>query len=208
MSSTPKTRLFLLRHAEVEARYQRIFGGRIDMDLSPAGRRQAEALGAYRRRIPFDALYCSPLKRARETLVPVQAGQKADAVIVDDFCEVDFGEWTGLSWEQVAEKYRVSVYDWLRLLDDGGIPGAETKDAFRARVEVPLRAIMKRHAGRQTAILAHGGVIRMMLSILLDLPLHKTFHFEIEYASVTEIVAIPQKNYLNLLDFTPWRDIS
>ena len=45
----PATRLLLIRHGEVEARYQGIFGGRIDMNLSPRGRQQAKILAEYLR---------------------------------------------------------------------------------------------------------------------------------------------------------------
>jgi len=50
------TRIYLLRHAEVETRYQRVFGGRIDMELSPRGHQQALALATYMRRFQLDAI--------------------------------------------------------------------------------------------------------------------------------------------------------
>ncbi len=62
------TRLFFIRHGEVEAGYQRVFGGRIDMELSPFGHEQARRLADYLERFPFDALYASPMRRVRQTL--------------------------------------------------------------------------------------------------------------------------------------------
>ena len=59
MSASPPTRLFLLRHGEVETRYHRIFGGRIDMELSPRGHEQAKTLAAYLAGTHFNSIYVS-----------------------------------------------------------------------------------------------------------------------------------------------------
>src|SRR5579864_8168457 len=66
----PATRLLLIRHGEVEARYQRLFGGRIDMNLSPRGKRQAKTLANYLEAKTIDAIYASPMKRVQQTLAP------------------------------------------------------------------------------------------------------------------------------------------
>ena len=70
-------RLFLLRHAEVEERYQRVFGGRIDMGLSTFGHEQSRALADYLQRVAFDVIYASPMKRVRQTLAALIERQKS-----------------------------------------------------------------------------------------------------------------------------------
>jgi len=92
-------RLVLMRHGEVEARYQRIFGGRIDMELSPRGHEQARQLADHLRPTHFDAAYISPLRRARQTMAALVATHGDQPVVLEDLREVDFGAWTGLSWE-------------------------------------------------------------------------------------------------------------
>src|ERR1700722_3949971 len=200
------TSLYLLRHAEVEQRYQRIFGGRIDMVLSPRGHDQAAALAKYLRHKSFDAIYASPMKRAQQTLAPLCADRKDAPIILAGLREVDFGDWTGLSWEEIKTKFNISAFQWLEMLEQGAIPNAESGMAFHARVEPCLKQILGNHPGQTVAVLCHGGTIRMMLSILLAMPLSKMAAFEIEYASVTEIHHSPQKTEVQLLNFTPWRD--
>ena len=73
------TRLFLLRHAEVEEKYHRIFGGRIDMNLSALGHEQAGKLAGYLAGTTFDAMYVSPMKRAQQTLAPTRSGSARKA---------------------------------------------------------------------------------------------------------------------------------
>lgn len=199
------TTLSLIRHAEVEKRYHHVFGGRIDMKLSPRGRRQASALAEYLHQHPFDAFYASPMRRVQETLAPLMLNGTPTPVVVTDFREVDFGDWTGLGWEEVRQRYGVSAFEWLDQIQRGGIPNAECGRTFRARVKPALQAILKRHPGQKVAVLCHGGVICMMLSILLKMPLPRLAAFDIEYASITQVLWSPSRTKLQLLNFTPWR---
>ncbi len=203
----PVTHLWLFRHAEVEAAYQGIFGGRIDMELSPRGHEQAAALARYLHSKRFDALYASPMQRVQQTLAPVLRNGMPQPVLVTAFQEVDFGDWTGLSWEQVQSRFGISAFAWLDQLESGGIANAECADTFRARVEPALRDVLARHPGQHVAIACHGGVIRMILAILLDWPLSRVKAFEIEYASITEIACTPSTARLQLVNFTPWREL-
>ncbi len=202
----PATRLLLIRHAEVEAEYQGVFGGRIDMNLSPHGYNQAAILANYLHTKPLNAIYASPMKRVQQTLAPLLLNGAPRPIILPDLREVDFGDWTGLSGDQVKAKFGVSALSWLEHLAGGGIANAECGETFFDRVDPCLERILAGHAGEQVAIFCHGGVIRMVLSILLRLPLSCMAIFEIEYASVTQIAVLPNKHRLQLLNFAPWRD--
>ena len=204
----PPTQLFLLRHGEVESRYQRVFGGRIDMELSPQGHVQAAALANYLKGKPLDAIYCSPMKRAQQTLVPLLHHYEIVPTTIPDLCEVHFGDWTGLGWQEVYDKFQVSAFQWLEMLEQAAVPNGECSRTFRGRIEPCLTKILEEHSGQSVVMICHGGVIRMILSILLHLPLPKLAHFEIEYASVTQVHLLPHKVEVQLLNFTPWRDLA
>jgi broad specificity phosphatase PhoE len=199
------TRLLLIRHAEVESRYQRVFGGRIDMDLSPRGQEQAAALAEYLRQKPIQAIYASPMKRVQQTMRPWLTNGVPPPTVMRDLREVDFGVWTGLSYGEVQTRFGVSAWEWLNQLETAAIPEGEGVRSFRARIEPCLRQIIQAHPGEQVAVVCHGGVIRMLLAILLDLPLCRTGMFQIEYASVTQVALRPEQTELQLLNFTPWQ---
>jgi broad specificity phosphatase PhoE len=207
MPSANATRLLLIRHAEVEDRYHKIFGGTIDMNISPRGHEQAATLAKYLRGKKMDAIYASPMKRVQQTLDPFLEIGVPQQTILQDLREVDFGGWTGLNWEQVCEKFNLLTHEWLDHIERGVAPNGESGPQFRKRVEPCLREIIKNHPGETTGIFCHGGVIRMILSILLELPLPKTNMFEVEYASVTQIALHPRHAEIELLNFTPWRDL-
>ena len=202
------TRLYLIRHAEVEPRFQRVFGGRIDMGLSEQGCRQAESLAAYFRGHALDAFYSSPMQRARQTLQPFLQTTAPQPVFLEELREVDFGDWTGLSWEEVNDKLQMDPFAWLEYLDRAAIPNAERTPAWRTRIETCLNQILSQNPGQSVAIICHGGVIRMMLSILLKIALVQTAAFAVEYASLTRVDYRPERVSLQLLNLVPWRDLS
>jgi broad specificity phosphatase PhoE len=176
------------------------------MELSPRGHDQAATLAGYLHGRPLSALYASPMKRVQQTLAPFLRNGAPKPVVLEDLREVDFGDWTGLSWEQVQAKFGVSALSWLEPLACGGIANAECGETFFDRIDPCLKRILADHAGEPVAIFCHGGVIRMVLSILLRLPLSSMAMFEIEYASLTQLAVLPNKPRLQLLNFTPWRD--
>ncbi len=206
-SAAPATRLLLIRHGEVEKRYQSLFGGRIDMNLSPRGKRQAKTLADYLKAKTIDAVYASPMKRVQQTLAPTLKNSRHEQTIFPDLREIDFGDWTGHGWETVRAKYNFAIHEWLHQIENPGSPNGESGKTFRARVEPCLREIIRKHPGQNIAVFCHGGVIRMIISILLELPLPKTNAFEVEYASITQIALHPHMAEIELLNFTPWRDL-
>jgi broad specificity phosphatase PhoE len=203
----PVTRLLLIRHAEVEPLYQGVFGGRIDMNLSERGHKQAKLLARFLRGKKFDAIYASPMKRVQQTFAPSARHHPVKQVILPGLREIDFGDWTGHGWDAVREKFGIKPYEWLDKIELGVVPNGESTVHFRKRVEPCLRRAIRENRGKTAAIFCHGGVIRMMLAILLDLPLPKTGSFDVEYTSVTQVALHPHMNEIELLNFTPWRDV-
>ena len=178
------------------------------MSLSERGHIQAAALAAYLRRKPIEAVYTSPLKRVQQTLAPYAALGTPPAHVMADLREVDFGDWTGHNWEAIQTHFGLNAYDWLELLEQDRIPNAESSRAYRARVEACIRQIVGNHPGQLVAVFCHGGIVRMLLSILLNLPLPAFAHFDVDYASLTEVMLHSHKKpEVSLLNFAPWRDL-
>ena len=197
------TRLLLLRHAEVEESHQHVFGGRLDMNLSPLGHEQAVALAKYLRQQSFAAIYASPMKRVQQTLAPLLAGGTPAPVVLDGLREMDFGDWTGMRWSDIATRHNASTSQWLELLARGDVPGAENEKVFRQRVEPCWRQILHDHPDQTVVVACHGGVVRMLLAIGLGLSLGQLGSFAVDYASVTVMEAHSDRTVLRSLNFTP-----
>ena len=120
--------------------------------------------------------------------------------------EVDFGDWTGHHWEGLKKHFGISAFDWLEIMGDGGIPNGESAAHLVARVKPCLQQIMAAHPHGTVAIVCHGGIIRVILSLLLELPLAKMAHFRIEYGSVSVVEIQPEKKHaveIELLNLLP-----
>lgn len=202
------TTLYLMRHGEVDEEYHRKFGGSIDMELSATGRHQARVLADFVNRYQFDRLYCSPMKRAQATANPIVEKQGLQAETVKDLREIDFGEWTGKTWMEVAEEYEVDVFSWLDELEAGRVKDAELGSAFRDRVGAATKRIVSHNRGKRIAVVCHGGVVRAMLSALLEIPLPFFGRIDIEYASLSVVQVSKRKHEADLINLVPWRDLA
>jgi len=206
------TRLYFIRHGEVEERYHRIFGGsRIDMGLSPLGHRHAQALADWFGSGALDAVYASPMLRVQQTAAPLLESVGISPVVLADLREVDFGDWTGFGWHEVQEKFGVVAYDWLELLENGGMPNGENAATLLGRVRPCLQRVVDENPHRSVAVVCHGGIIRVMLALLLEVPLAHMAHFNIDYGSVTMLELQPHKKHaveIELLNFCPISDRS
>jgi broad specificity phosphatase PhoE len=201
------TTLILIRHAEVEAAYQGVFGGTIDMNLSPRGEQQAAMLANYLRPQKFDLIFSSPMKRVQQTLAPVLQQPRPTPIILPKLHEVHFGDWQGLNFPEVKARFGYEAYQWLELLAAGTIPNGENLDGYRRRVDSCLQTILQQSQGKTVGVFCHGGVIRMLMALLLNLPFAEMDRIEIEYTSITTVVLKPERARLQLSNFTPWRDL-
>jgi len=176
------------------------------MGLSPHGHAQADALARWLADTPLDAIYASPMQRVQATMAPSLIGRGVAPVILPDLRETDFGQWTGLTWAEVKERFGVNAFDWLEVLERGELPGGETGDAVLTRLQPCIARILDENPHRRAAVFCHGGIIRCILSLLLELPLSKMAHFRVEYGSVTVVELQPEKKHgveLELLNFSP-----
>ncbi len=200
-------RVYLIRHGEVEERFHQVFGGRLDMGLSAQGQVQVQRLARALAPLPLQVIFTSPLQRARLTAEPLAQARNLPLIVLDELRELDFGDWTGCSWQEVEQRFGISAYDWLDALEAGKIPNAEPLDQFWARLRAATERIQQQNDTSQVAVVCHGGVIRGLLSLWLQVPLRKTAAFEVDYASVTLLSWTTRGWRLRLLNFTPWNGL-
>lgn len=143
----------------------------MDPPLSDTGRAQAALVGATLRSVPLQAAYCSPLQRARDTAAAVAAPHDLPVEPVADLREIAFGEWESLFSDEVEERFGPMLQEWWRRPDQVQIPGAEPLVDVRERAVAALRVIVARHHDAPVAVVAHGGVNKLILLTFLRAPL-------------------------------------
>ena len=177
--SEPATTLFLVRHGRTsltEAR--RISGGfGADPSLSDAGRNDANAVAVELTRIgrtgPFAHLsspvvvVCSPMARTRETANIIAAQLGASVEVLEELREISFGDWDGLTNEEVSSKDHDAYQAWKGSWE-ASPPNGESLAVFNERVLEAKRLILERHAGASVVVVAHVMPIRGFVSQALE----------------------------------------
>ncbi|MBV8075976.1 MAG: histidine phosphatase family protein [Planctomycetaceae bacterium] len=163
----PETRVLLLRHAETSAP-DRFHGAESDVGLGERGRRQAEAVAEILAAEGPDALYSSAMRRALETAAPI--GRAAGLVprVVEALHERAMGPLSGLRREEGLDTYVEAKRRWMAGDLDFTHEGGESFASIRRRVVPALRALARRHPGQTIVVIAHGVVIRVALTSLLE----------------------------------------
>jgi broad specificity phosphatase PhoE len=158
--------LWLVRHGETVGGSSTRLYGSTDLALSDVGRRQMERVRGAVAGVVFDRLITSPLQRSREAAEIVHPRQEPAATVIAAFTEIDFGEWEGLTADEVAAGYPAEHARWRNADQDWGFPGGETRSCFRARVSAAVDAHLATAGGRSLLVL-HKGVVKTILGSLL-----------------------------------------
>jgi broad specificity phosphatase PhoE len=157
-----------VRHAETDWNRERRWQGLADLSLNDRGREQARALAEKLERVPFSAIYASDLRRAYETALVVAERKGLAVTPMRELREVDVGSWTGLSYEEVKERFR-DAYAQMRTRTGRGWEGGETYAEMGRRVLEAMRRIARDHAGDAVLIVTHSGPIRTVRAHALGL---------------------------------------
>ena len=166
------TTVYLARHGQSDWNAANRFQGHSDRPLTELGRRQAAALAEeLESQEPLSAIYASPLRRALETASIVGARLGLEPVPVDDLREVDVGGWSGLSRNEVEERFPDAFRRWL---DGGeGWEDGETYADMATRVMEALRLIAENHPEDTVLVVSHGGPIRAIHAIAAGMDVHE-----------------------------------
>lgn len=161
----------LLRHGEPEG--GPMFRGNTDHPLSSRGWQQMETALAPGER--WDVVLTSPLQRCRA--FAGQVGSRLDVPVHSDdrLREISFGAWEGHTTEQVTRRWGEALQRFWNNPADHPPPQGEALADFRARVVEAWHHWNTRLAGQRVLLICHGGVIRMILAEVLEIPLQASF---------------------------------
>lgn len=161
--------LLCVRHGETTYNAQGRIQGQLDTPLSPLGHLQSQALATALARLPIEAVYASPLRRAMDTAVPI-AEAAGLAVRADDrLKELHAGVFQDLLPEEMERRYPLDAARWRSLDPDFRIPGGESRRDLAERGLAAIEAI--RGTGHAYAVVvSHGGLLTAVLKALLGVP--------------------------------------
>lgn len=161
------TRVLLLRHAETSAP-DLFHGAESDVGLGEAGRVQALSVAGILAGQRPDALYCSAMRRARETAEAIARQCHLVPQVIEDLHERRMGPLSGQTREAGWAVYQEAKTRWTAGDLDHTHEGGESYAEILRRVVPIFETLAARHPGQTVVVVAHGVVIRVVLSSLVD----------------------------------------
>jgi alpha-ribazole phosphatase len=176
--------IYLVRHGLAEGQ-ERCVVGQCDLPLSASGAETVRRLGETWEGPPPDAFYASDLRRAMETAKILGSGWPLAVTSDPRLREMSFGEWDGLSWEELHARDGERFAAWSREWWTARVPGGEGYPDLAGRAHDWLAATLAAHPDGTVVAVAHGGSIRALLAQALEMPAEKIFHLRVDHAHVT-----------------------
>ncbi|MBQ1868348.1 MULTISPECIES: histidine phosphatase family protein [Selenomonas] len=164
-------KVVFVRHGQTEWNVSGRYQGQSDVALSAAGIEQAEKLAANFPVEHIDAVYSSDLIRARVTAETVAKRFGLSVQLEPAFRELSFGDWEGLTYEQIVASWPDAMENFLAHPDILNIPNGESFPEVQQRAMSRLQELLREHEGQTIMIAAHGAVLRTMLTAALHMPL-------------------------------------
>jgi broad specificity phosphatase PhoE len=158
----------LLRHGE-PAIFGRLNGRLPGVGLSEKGRAEAATQAGRLAGERIEAVYSSPMQRTRETAEIVAERLGLPVQDREDVIEIDYGEWTGLTFDQIRRDERWQM--WSRSRSIAAVPGGESWRQVHERVVGALFDLRQAHPEGSVVIVSHGDVIRAAMLFALGMPL-------------------------------------
>jgi alpha-ribazole phosphatase len=169
------SKLFLLRHGQTPLAGK--YAGITDVDLTHIGEIQISEVRPFLLHENIDRVLCSPLLRCRKSLEILDLS--VESTVDPRLQEVDFGEWDGKSFAEIAEDYPEDVRAWTEGGNSFCFPGGECLGHFISRLENVKKDILKMES-KKVLLVAHGGVIRYMICSFLGLSYDNYLLFHVQ----------------------------
>lgn len=184
---TQRTRIHLLRHGQVEGFENRRYNGQADVPLTPLGRDQSQAFARRLQALSLAAVYSSDLSRSCYGAEQIAASHGLQVQTLAALRELHIGDWEGLTWVEIECRWPQLWQARLADLVHVAPPGGESLLQVAGRVRPVITRLIEAHRGEEIAIVAHGGVNRIILLDAIGAPLERMFHVEQSYGCLNII---------------------
>jgi probable phosphoglycerate mutase len=182
----PPTVVLFVRHGQTPTTGKVLPGRTPGLHLADEGRAQAEAAAqriAELKRV--DAVYASPLERAKETAAPIGAARGLKVQTERGLLECDFGEWTG---GELKTLMKLPEWHTVQRYPSGfTFPGGESFTDMQTRIVDAIARLRARHAGGVVVAVSHADPIKAAVAHALGTHLDLFQRIVISTCSITAV---------------------
>jgi probable phosphomutase (TIGR03848 family) len=194
------TKFLLIRHGITDSVGKRLSGRTAGISLNDEGQNQVQKLASRLAALPITAIYTSPLERTMETAIPIAASLSLEPILCEDFIEVEFGEWTNFTVEEIKRQPQFQLFNSFRSCMR--IPGGELMLEAQLRMITGLEKLRLRHPNQTIAVVSHGDLIKSAVGYYAGIHLDMFQRIEISPASVSVIEMYDETARITLLNDT------
>lgn len=176
-------KLILIRHGMNDLVGKRIASQMPGVHLNGEGQLQAQRLADNLASEDIDAIYCSPLERAIETATPIAKSHNIEYTISKDFMEIDFGEWTNKTIEELEKNDLFKKFNVFR--SNTRAPGGELMAEAQIRIVRGIEKLQIQFKNKTVAVVSHSDLIKSAIMYYLGMNLDNFHRIEISTASIS-----------------------
>ena len=180
------TTVWLIRHASPDGVNGRCYG-RHDIPLSAEGVNQAKQISAQLAGESISNIYSSHLRRAFDTGRIIAEPHGLEVQTVEDLGEIDFGDLEGLTYEEIQKRYPDIFESWMTRPTETQFPNGESFQQMSVRVLRAIDSLTSNHRNQSIVVVAHSGVIRLLLGKALSIPRTEIFRLAQRYGAINRI---------------------
>ncbi|WP_448524513.1 histidine phosphatase family protein [Parathermosynechococcus lividus] len=161
--------LYFLRHGQTSFSRANAFCGELDPPLTEAGTAMAAAFASAYAELPWQAVFASPMVRTRATAQFLCDRLGLEMQLRDGLREIYYGQWEGLSTQEVNERFHDDYVSWLSDPGWNAPTGGERGIDIYYRSNAVLLEIERQYPSGNILIVSHKATIRIMLCGLLGI---------------------------------------
>jgi alpha-ribazole phosphatase len=195
-----RTRLFLVRHGEITTSREWRYVGHLDVDLTDTGIKQMRRIGERLKNERVDVLLSSDLRRTMKGAEIVGAILGLTPELQAAFREINLGEWEGLTRDEIVEKFPADFDERSQNLPYFRIRNGESFADLKTRVIRQLDLVLEEYKGKNIALIAHGGVNRVIITHVLGMALNNLTRIDQTYGCLNIIDYFDGMPVLRLLN--------
>ena len=181
------TRLYLIRHGQVENFSERTYNGHKDVDITELGVRQMKAVADRLKDKNLAGIYSSDLIRTKRGADIISEDHGLIPESHFTLRELNVRSWEGLTANEIEERFPGAFSEWRKNIADYRIPGGESIRDMSGRVIPALKEILSVNHGRSIVLVAHGAVNRAILADAMKLDLNNIYSLEQSYGCLNII---------------------
>ena len=195
-----RTRLLLVRHGEITTSREWRYVGHLDVALTETGVEQMKRIGERLKNERVDVLLSSDLQRTRKgaEIIGTMIGLKPQPNAA--FREINLGEWEGLTRDEIVAQFPVDFEERSQNLPYFRIRNGESFADLQARVIRQIETVLEEFKGKNIALIAHGGVNRVIITHVLGMELNNLTRIDQAYGCLNIIDYFDGMPVLRLLN--------